>query len=255
MKTTYLLALITLLFACSVSAQVFTSPRLPVVNIDPWVNLRMGQMGNQMAADMARARLARKKRDAARAKTPKKQPATTAPSVNYASIFRKEFAFARPARSQFTEALATGLQGSDVEKRQQASQLMLFVDNAYQNSFKDEHQRLKMPVNDVASAMTYFIVSNYMTVKNLSSLESEWSVAVYDQLASVFVTNGTFTKMSAQDKQTAAEALLFMAGMPQIAYRINRNEAEMKQMSRQNLARLFGDNADSMRITDSGIEF
>ncbi len=112
-----------------------------------------------------------------------------------------------------------------------------------------------MPVDDVVSAMTYFIVSSYMTVNNLSSLESERSVAIYDQLSSVFTQNATFSKMSDADKQTAAEALQFLAAMPQIAFSVNRNDAEMRQIARQNLSRLFGDKTDSMQITEFGIEF
>ncbi|MFT3743477.1 MAG: hypothetical protein QM785_04195 [Pyrinomonadaceae bacterium] len=257
MKTIYLLVIATLFLASSVSAQVFTSPRLPVINVDPWVNLRMGQMGNQMAADMARASLAKKKqRNAARPMTANKPGnSPNSPPIGSSLVFRKEFGFAASARSQFAEALASGLRGTDAEKRQQASQLVVFAQNAYRNSFKDEHERLKMPMNDVVSAMTYFIISSYMTVKGLSSLESERSVAVYDQLSTVFQQNGTFAKMSEADKQTAAEALLFMAAMPQIAYSINKNSAELKQMSRQNIERLFGDKMDTMQITGFGIEF
>lgn len=256
MKTIYLPVIATLFLACSVSAQVFTSPRLPVINVDPWVNLRMGQMGNQMAADMARASLAKKNQRNAQPKTANK-PGNSPKSapVNSSSVFRKEFGFTAAARSQFAEALASGLRGTDAEKRQQASQLIIFSQTAYRNSFKDEHERLKMPVNDVVSAMTYFIISSYMTVNGLSSLESERSVAVYDQLSTVFQHNGTFAKMSEADKQTAAEALLFMAAMPQIAYSVNKDSAELKQMSRQNLARLFGDKTDTMQITEFGIEF
>lgn len=259
MKTFYLTLFATLFLAGHAFGQVFTSPRLPVMNIDPWVSLRMGQMGNQMAADMARASLAKKKqRDAAHAKTPKPTATSTRstpPPVNSALVFRREFAFSRSARSAFAEALASGLRGSDAEKRQQASQLVSFAQNAYRTSFKEEHERLKMPVDDVVSAMTYFIVSSYMTVNNLSSLESERSVAIYDQLSSVFTQNATFSKMSDADKQTAAEALQFLAAMPQIAFSVNRNDAEMRQIARQNLSRLFGDKTDSMQITEFGIEF
>lgn len=74
------------------------------------------------------------------------------------------------------------------------NRLLQHVWGEYQRSFKEENERLKLPYNDVATALTYFISINYLISRNLTSIEAEKSVAIYKQIADTLLKNPNFQK-------------------------------------------------------------
>lgn len=221
----------------SASAQVWTPMPPPKIDTQNqiWRTFRMGQIGSQMAADMARSRGGNK---------------TTVPTPK-TSTYRKEFAFRRSAASPLAAKMA-GPQTGD------AAAMQRIIDQTWEyfrTSFADENGRLGMPFEDVASAMTYYIVGGYMYANDIQGVPSEYSVEVYRQVASVLGKDPEFTKLTAADKQMFAELLVVMGGMPVLAYEQRRDKRDQIAAAKANLERIFGASAEKLKITANGIEF
>lgn len=247
MNKGFLLISVVFIFAVPALAQVWTPAPPPPTDMSKiWHNYRIGQIGNQMAADMARQSQAGK---------PGPGAAKKAPVKDYSNVYRKDFAFVRADNSVLAQKLAKGQAGDKTANLKQMNELMNGLWTGYQRAFADENERLKMPYNDVATAMTYYIEMNYMRVHDIPVLESEKSVAVYRQIADIFAKDAPFSKLAPAEKQLMAEVLLLMGEMPMITFNRNRNFAEMKKLSGENLTRIFGDNAAKLKITDDGLEF
>ena len=226
-----------------VSGQVWTPLPLPRVDIQNqiWRTFRMGQIGNQMAADMARSR----------------KSGTTRPPAKTAAnraIYPKQFSFQRSANSP----LAAKMAASSGASRAETARMQKLIDDSwskYQFSFADENKRLGMPFNDVASAMTYYIVLSHIYARDLPSLPSENSVAVYKQVSEILSKDAEFGKLQPSDKQMLAELLVTMGGMPALLYEQNRNNNEKLAAGKANLERMFGTAAAKVSITANGVEF
>lgn len=235
---------LTLFGVASAKAQVWTpmpAPRIDMQN-QIWRNFRMAQIGIQMAADMARSRGGKPNAGA--------KGATARPP---AAVYQKQFAFIRVAHSPLAEKMRQGASSSA-----DAASMQKIIDytwSKYQISFADENRRLGMPFDDVATAMTYYIVGGYMYANDLSGVQSEHSVAVYKQVASILSREAEFGKLSAADKQMLAELLVTMGGVPVLAFEQKRDKNAQIAAGRANLERLFGPNYQRMRITENGVEF
>jgi len=247
MKKRFLTVLVSLIFSAPVFGQVFTNPTIaPVVTPNRiWSDMRIGQIGGQMAADMAR-------NSKAKGKTAVKGKTTAAPKTS--AVFQKQFAFQRAIASPLALKMAE-MQKSNANDTAKVQQLVKYMWGKYETTFADENRRLGMPFNDVASAMTYYIVSSYLYANNLQSLESENSVAVYKQVAEILGKDVEFTKLKPSEKQLYAELLITMGGMPIATFEQSRNRNDLTTLGHQNLERLFGDKANSLQINANGIEF
>lgn len=247
MKKRFLTVLVSLIFSAPVFGQVFTNPTIaPVVTPNRiWSDMRIGQIGGQMAADMAR-------NSKAKGKTAVKGKTASAPKTS--AVFQKQFAFQRAIASPLAIKMAE-MQKSNASDTAKVQQLVKYMWGKYETTFADENQRLGMPFNDVASAMTYYIVSSYLYANNLQSLESENSVAVYKQVAEILSKDAEFTKLKPSEKQLYAELLITMGGMPIATFEQSRNRNDLTNLGQQNLERLFGKQANSLQINANGIEF
>lgn len=247
MKKRFLTVLVSLIFSAPVFGQVFTNPTIaPVITPNRiWSDMRIGQIGGQMAADMAR-------NSKAKGKTAVKGKTASAPKTS--AVFQKQFAFQRSIASPLALKMSE-MQKANANDTAKVQQLVKYMWGKYETTFADENRRLGMPFNDVASAMTYYIVSSYLYANNLQSLESENSVAVYKQVAEILSKDAEFTKLKPNEKQLYAELLITMGGMPIATFEQSRNRSDLTNLGQQNLERLFGDKANSLQITANGIEF
>lgn len=240
----FLIAATFVLFAgLNISAQVWTPAPAPTINMTNqiWRNFRMGQIGNQMAADMARSRANSGKQ----ATAPK-----AATAAKRSSAYKKEFLFQRAQTSPLVAKVAAAGSADAVTMQQ----LIAYAWRSYETSFADENRRLGMPFNDVASAMTFYIVGGYLYANDLPGLQSEYSVVVYEQVAGVLAKDAEFMKLNATDKQILSELLVTMGAMPALTFEQNRDKGEMKKIGKANLERIFGTNASKLKITANGVE-
>jgi len=247
MKKRFLTVLVSLIFSAPVFGQVFTNPTIaPVITPNRiWSDMRVGQIGGQIAADMAR-------NSKSKGKTAVKGKTATAPKTS--AIFQKQFAFQRAVNSPLAQKMAE-TQNANASDTAKVRQLVKYMWGKYETTFADENRRLGMPFNDVASAMTYYIVSSYLYANDIQSLDSENSVAVYRQVAEILGKDAEFAKLKPADKQLYAELLITMGGMPIATFEQSRNRSDLTNLGRQNLERLFGDKANNLQITANGIEF
>lgn len=242
--------LISCAISSQISAQVWTPAPAPQIDMQNqiWRNFRMGQIGNQIAADMARANDANKNR------TGNANKPAAGSSTNNSAVFRKQFSFQRTENSLLVQKMMDAKKGSPAESMK-LQQLINYTWSKYETSFADENRRLGMPFNDVISAMTYYIVVSYLYANDIPSLKSENSVAVYKQLAEVMSKDAEFSKLQPADRQLVADLLITMGGMPVLYYERNKNKNELMNLGQANLERIFGTKAKSLQITDEGIRF
>lgn len=244
MKNRIILVLFTTLFLFSTSsfAQVFLPPPPPVPNMSNviWNNYMINQMGIQAVGQS----IGNSQMTAAKAKN--KKSATL-------QVFSNKLAFKASGYSLLAEKLLqTNNQNYDKK------QLNDFFDGMWRNyltTFKEENQRLGIPLEDVATAFTYYVVNNYMIAKDLSSLEAEKSLAVYRQISTVFLNNPDVLKMSANDKELAAEIFVSIGGIPTVILQTTNDKSKAKEAAQQNLQRIFGTKTAQLKITENGIEF
>ncbi|MCD9189016.1 MAG: hypothetical protein LUM44_21545 [Pyrinomonadaceae bacterium] len=247
MKKRFLTVLVSLLFSAPAFGQVFTNPTIaPVITPNRiWSDMRVGQIGSQMAADMAR-------NSKTKGKTAVKGKTATAPKTS--AVYQKQFAFQRAVNSPLAQKMAE-TQKANANDTAKVQQIVKYMWGKYETTFADENRRLGMPFNDVASAMTYYIVSSYLYANDIQSLASENSVAVYRQVAEILGKDAEFMKLKPADKQLYAELLITMGGMPIATFEQSRNRKDLTSLGQQNLERLFGSNANNLQITANGIEF
>lgn len=247
MKKRFLTVLVSLIFSAPVFGQVFTNPTIaPVITPNRiWSDMRVGQIGGQIAADMAR-------NSKTKGKTSVKGKTAAAPKTS--AVFQKQFAFQRAVNSPLALKMVESQKGTanDTAKMQQ---IVKYMWGKYETTFADENRRLGMPFNDVASAMTYYIVSSYLYANDLQTLDSENSVAVYKQVAEILGKDAEFAKLKPSDKQLYAELLITMGGMPIATFEQSRKRSDLTNLGQQNLERLFGNQANNLQITANGIEF
>ena len=243
MKNRIILVLFTILFSFSVSAsaQVFLPPPPPVPNMSNviWNNYMMNQMGIQAVGQS----ISNSQMTAAKAKNKK---------IVVPQSFSNKLAFKASGYSLLAEKLLQNNQNYDKK------QINDFFDGMWRNyltTFKEENQRLGIPLEDVATAFTYYIINNYMISKDLTTLEAEKSLAVYQQISTVFLSNPDVLKMSAKDKELAAEIFVSIGGIPSVILQTTKDKTKAKESAQQNLERIFGQKTAQLKITENGIEF
>jgi hypothetical protein len=252
MKLATLSMVLLLVSVADSSAQVFTTPPPPPLSMPDmiWNSHVMRQLGTNATGQAVFAE--QLKRDLEKKNQATAAKPATQPSPAYSS------ALAYPFAGQYVLA-AKMAESPDATKAglspQTLNALVGTLWKEYQTSFREEHERLQMPVNDVASAMTYCVVMSYMTFNGLSQLEASKSVAVYQQASRLFLGNPEFGKFSASDKQMLAEVLVAVGGMPGLTLRTTRDTAQAKKVAGSTLVKLFGKDGGSVKITENGLEF
>jgi hypothetical protein len=261
-ETTMKLAFLLMLALClgqtpEAAAQVFIAPPPPPVSMPEiiWNSHIMRQLGTNAAGQAVFGeqlqRDLEKKSGKTGASKPVDRPSAT-PSYSSALSYPysgSHVLAALIAQSQAQAGDKTALKADDLNA------LVGALWNEYQTAFREENERLKMPLNDVASAMTYCIVMSYMTYNGVRELDANKSVAIYRQASRLFLDNPEFAKFSATDRQTLAEVLVAVGGMPGLTFKTTRDSAQMKKVAESTLVKLFGKDGARVKITENGIEF
>lgn len=243
MKNRIILVLFTtlFLFSASVFAQVYLPPPPPVPNMSNviWNNYMMNQMGIQAVGQS----ISNSQMTASKSKT--RVPATP-------QVFSNKLAFKASGYSLLAEKLLQNNQNYDKK------QLNDFFDGMWRNyltTFKEENQRLGIPLEDIATAFSYYLVNNYMISNDLSSLEAEKTLAVYKQVSPVFLNNPDILKLTEKDKELLAEVFVSIGGIPSVILQTSNDKTKAKEAARQNLEKIFGQKTAQLKITENGIEF
>ncbi len=245
--------------AANAAAQVFVAPPPPPVSMPDiiWNSHVMRQLGTNAAGQAVFSEQLRRdleKKSAGTAPGTGKPPAPPSAAPSYSSALSYPYSGSHVlatliAQSQAQAGDKTPLKADDL------TALVGVLWNEYQTAFREENERLKMPLNDVASAMTYCIVMSYMTYNGVRELDASRSVAIYRQASRLFLDNPEFAKFSATDRQMLAEVLVAVGGMPGLTFKATRDAAQMKKVAESTLVKLFGKEGASVTITENGIEF
>ncbi len=247
----------------SIQAQVYLPPPPPVVHMPAliWNNFMLNQIRTtavgsslfleSMIEDMQglTSGLADSERaDAAlnQGKGIGQGPATLDRSAGFPSAL----AFTPSGYSLLAKQLA------DADATQDAAQLDRLFSNMYRSyltSFREEHERLGMPLHDLAATFTSYVIISYMYAHELPSLEAEKSLAVYWQSAERFLANPDLKHMTEQDKELLAETFVVLGNTPAQIFRETGDKSRLKQEGLENLKRIFGPEAAALQITDAGI--
>ena len=237
------------------AAPVFNPPPPPPLSMPDmiWNSHVMRQLGTNAAGQAVFGEQLKRDLEKKNPTPTSGTPAAPAPATpTYSSALSYPFAGRYVLASKMAESPDAAKSGLSAD---QLNALIGTMWKQYQTSFQEEHERLKMPVNDVASAMTYCIVMSYMTFNGLNQLEASKSVAVYRQASRLFLDNPEFTKFSASDRQMLAEVLVAVGGMPGMTLRASRDTAQAKKIAEGTLVKLFGKDAATIKITEQGIEY
>jgi hypothetical protein len=232
-------------------AQVFVPPPPPPLSIPEiiWNNHMMQHLGNMAAGQAAFAE--QLKRDQAR-----KKEAPGTGTGNAAPAYASELAFPFSGTHVLAAKIAEAQAGDkSALKLDELNRVVGLLWSGYQTGFREEHERLKMPLNDVGTAMTYCILMSYMSYNGIVQLDAARSVAVYRQASRLFLDNPEFRKVSATDRQALAEVLVAIGGMPAMTAQMTRDQAQGRKVAENTLVKLFGQEGTKVRITEHGIEF
>jgi hypothetical protein len=246
-----LVVTVALSFGRDAAAQVFVPPPPPPLSIPEiiWNSHMMQHLGNMAAGQAAFGE--QLKRDLAKKNAvPSTGTGSTAPV--YSSALSFPFSGTHVLATKIAEAQAGDKAALKLDELNRVVGLLW---SAYQTGFREEHERLKMPINDVGTAMTYCILMSYMSYNGIVQLDAARSVAVYRQASRLFLDNPEFKKVSATDRQALAEVLVAMGGMPAMTAQMTRDQAQGRKVAENTLVNLFGKEGTRVRITENGIEF
>lgn len=238
----------------SVAAQYVPTP--PIYTQDTfWTNLWQNKQYDRVTQSIVDNQRMANQRAAANGRIRGgKAGSATQPRSRPANIWVPAFKFTRSAASPLAELIYTELGKSSRITRNEAEQIVGGMWSRYQISMAEE-TGLGMPLNDLASAMTYYIVVNYINANNLQSIPAESSFAVYAQIAEALKNDKSFATLSAKEKQLTSEVLLMITGIPRAQFERDNDTAKLQRKTYQNLVALFRDSTNKLKITRNGIEF
>lgn len=169
-------------------------------------------------------------------------------------VYPKQLSFNRSPNSTLAQMMA-GTGPDAKEKATKVDAMVAEMWRMYASTMSKEVRDYGFPLNDVASALAYFVEINYMFANNLNFLETPTSIAVYKQVSKVFLDNPQFAKFSDGEKQAIAEVFVTAGGIPRLMFRDAKPREEVKKAASRNLEALFGANAGKLLITAKGLEF
>lgn len=247
-STILLAALCSFAFSDRVAAQYVPSP--PIYTQDTfWTNLWQNKQYDRVTQGIIdNQRMANRRIPAAKGK------GTTPSRSGYANVWEPAFKFTRSASSPLAELIYSEFGKKSNITRSDAEQLVGKMWEQYRKSLAEE-AGLGMPLNDLGSAMTYYIVINYLQANNLQTLPAESSFAVYAQIADALKKDKSIASLPSNEKQLASEVLIFMTAAPSLEFERDKDRDKLLRASNKNLEGLFHDSARNLRITQNGIEF
>jgi hypothetical protein len=159
-------------------------------------------------------------------------------------------AFEPSGRSLLAERIAASDPSQDPA---QLDSLFSNLYRAYLDAFREEHERLGMPLHDVAAAFTAYVVTSYLYAHDLPAIDAETSLAVYRQSANRFVANETLAAMTGPERELLAETFVVMGATPRLIFEETGDPARRQQAGLDNLTRVFGADAAALRLSPDGI--
>jgi hypothetical protein len=125
--------------------------------------------------------------------------------------------------------------------------------------YTDTARQKRVPLNDVALALNYFISTNYYVYSLGSGPTQNEMNATRDLIRANMAQDPTFRRMSDRQKQEAYETLIVLAGFVDMGYgtaKHSGNEsaaASFREMAKHNLETLLGAPVEKIHFTSEGL--
>ncbi|MEZ4701336.1 MAG: DUF6683 family protein [Rhodothermales bacterium] len=258
LRPAILAALLALVPAAGV-AQVYTPPPPPVVHMPSliWHNFMMNQIrSNALASSMFLESMLADMRTLGESIASSSGAGKTLdrvgslPAAGAPGTFYPELAFEPSGYSLLAARMAEEDSTLDAGAMEA---LFNGLWQGYYASFREEHERLGMPLDDLGAALSAYIVLSYLYAHDLDGLEAEKTIAVYAQAAAILLGNEELAGMQDDDKELLAESFVTMGSMPALIFDQTRDPEQRRKAAMDNLERLFGSGAGELRITEAGI--
>ncbi|HEX8455923.1 MAG TPA: DUF6683 family protein [Pyrinomonadaceae bacterium] len=165
-------------------------------------------------------------------------------------------AFRPVADSIYPQQLAREAATNEAERNEMEATFRMCLGN-----YEANMRRQSQPVKDVARAVSYFIGVNYNVLHGGASVSPAQGTALRADVQSALGEDESFQRLSDREKQQIYETMAVLAefvalNMSVADERGNKQLAEAtRAMARDNLEKLLGAPAASIRITERGIEF
>jgi hypothetical protein len=108
--------------------------------------------------------------------------------------------------------------------------------------------------NDVAAALTYIICLNYSYLHQQPSIPHHQVEKIYNQFANKLLLDKNFKKSSDDIKQELTERIV-LDGISTVAAVDSKNETTIKEVTLKIMKKYIGNAANSLRITNTGMEY
>jgi hypothetical protein len=165
-------------------------------------------------------------------------------------------AFRPVAASIYPQQLAREAATNEAERKEMEAVFAMCLRN-----YEANMRRQGQPVKDVARAVSYFIGVNYNVLHGGGTVTPAQGVALRAGITDALGEDESFRRLSDQEKQQIYETMAVLAEFVALNISVadergNKELAEAtRSMARDNLEKLLGTSAASIRITDRGIEF
>jgi hypothetical protein len=180
----------------------------------------------------------------------KNRPGSNAPASDGATVFRPV------AASIYPQQLAREAASSEAERKEMEAVFAMCLQN-YEANMRRQNQ----PVKDVARAVSYFIGVNYNVLHGGNTVTPAQGAALRAGITGALGEDEIVRRLSDREKQQIYETMAVLAefvalNMSVADERGNKQLAEAtRSMAKDNLEKLLGASAASIRITDQGLEF
>jgi hypothetical protein len=127
------------------------------------------------------------------------------------------------------------------------------------NFYIDTAISKRVPLNDVALALNYFISTNYFVYSSGGGPTPSQMSATRDLIRANMAQDDAFRRMSDKDKQEAYETLIVLAGFVDLGYGTSKQSgdtsaaAEFREMAKYNLETLLGAPIEKIHFTNAGL--
>ncbi len=122
--------------------------------------------------------------------------------------------------------------------------------NFYTKTIGEDFENL----NDVAVALTYIVYLNYAFYSGQSSIPTNQLQKIYNQFAEKLLQADSFKNANNETKQQLAEKII-LDGVQTLDVAVTKDEKKTKEVSLRMLRQYLGKSADTLKITDNGMEF
>jgi hypothetical protein len=178
------------------------------------------------------------------------QPVNSPPASGSATAFRPV------AASIYPQQLAREAATNEAERKEMEAVFAMCLRN-YEANMRRQNQ----PVKDVARAVSYFIGVNYNVLHGGGTVTPAQGVALRADIQAALGEDESFRRLSDREKQQIYETMAVLAEFVALNISVadergNKQLAEAtRSMASDNLEKLLGASAASIRITERGLEF